>query len=81
MMNETMKPIYMDGKREAAIGDVVMIQGNVRCIVIGINGAFVKVLGIGTKMDTGVTFVLTPRYIHDHPASVCHYLEKQTLTL
>ncbi len=38
-----MKPIYSDGKTQARIGDVVMMNA-VRGIVIGMDGTFVKVL-------------------------------------
>ena len=75
------KATYTGGKPEARIGDVVIAPGEVRGIVIAVNGTFVKVLGIGTNIETGVTFVLTPRFLHDYPASECHYLEKQTLNL
>ena len=54
-------------------------SGDVRGIVIGMNGTFVKVLAIGTSKETGDTVVL--RYVHDYPASQCMYLEKQTLNL
>jgi hypothetical protein len=63
------------------IGDVVMPPGNMRGIVIAVNGTFVKVLGIGTNLETGETFVLPQRFVHDYPASQCMYLEKQTLNL
>ena len=76
-----MDTIYQDRKTKARIGDVVMVPGDMRGIVIAIKGTFVTVLGIGTKKDTGETFVLPQRYVHDFPASECHYLEKQTLTL
>ncbi len=78
-----MDAIYMnDGKQiKAGIGDVVMAPGNMRGIVIGVKGTFVTVLGIGTSMETGDTFVLSPRFIHDYPASECIYMEKQTLNL
>ena len=66
---------------KAQIGDVVMAPGNVRGIVIAVNEAFVTVLAIATTIATGVTFVLTPRYIHDFPAIECHFMEKQTLSL
>jgi hypothetical protein len=69
-----------DPKVVARIGDVVMGPGNVRAIVIGIDGTFVKILGIGTNIQTGETFVLPTRWIHDCPATECHYLEKQILT-
>ena len=36
-------------KRVAGIGDVVMAPGNLRGIVIGVNGTFVTVLAIGTS--------------------------------
>jgi len=71
----------MDGKQKAGIGNVVMIGGTTRCIVIDVDGTFVKVLGFGTNMETGVTAILSPRYIDRLPASECSYLEKQTLTL
>ena len=78
-----MDAIYMNhGKQiKAGIGDVVMAPGNMRGIVIGMKGIFVTVLGIGTSMETGDTFVLSPRFIHDYPASECIYMEKQTLNL
>jgi hypothetical protein len=70
----------MNGKGVAKIGHVVMTNpGAVRAIVIGINGTFVKVLGIGTHKDTGDTVVLD--WVHDMPASQCVLLEKQTLNL
>ncbi|HYL65205.1 MAG TPA: hypothetical protein VE077_21530 [Candidatus Methylomirabilis sp.] len=72
---------YMCGKQEPRIGDVVMAPGGMRAIVIGMNGTFVKVLGIGTSIETGETFVLPQRYVHDYPASDCTYLPKQTLNL
>lgn len=71
---------YMASTIEARIGDVVMV-GSMRGIVIGIEGSFVKILGIGTNVDTGETFVLPQRFVEDYPASQCHYLEKQTLSL
>jgi len=76
-----LEAIYMDQQRKAAVGDVVMSTGDVRAIVIGVQGTFVKILAIGTSKETGDTFVLTPRYIHDLPASQCHYLEDQKLNL
>lgn len=63
------------------IGDVVMVPGNIRAIVIGIEGTLVKILGIGTSKVTGETFVLQQRYVHDFPVSECYYMEKQTLSL
>ena len=75
-----MEPMYMNGKGVAKVGDVVMTSpGTVRAIVIGINGTFVKVLGIGIRKDTGDTVVLN--WVHDMPASDCVLLEKQTLNL
>jgi hypothetical protein len=68
-------------KIAARIGDVVMAPGNMRGIVIAVDGTMVKVLGIGTSKETGATFVLPQRYVHDYPASQCLYLEKQTLNL
>ena len=75
-----MEPTYMNGKGVAKIGHVVMTSpGTVRAIVIGINGTFVKVLGIGTHKDTGDIVVLD--WVHDMPASQCVLLDKQTLNL
>ncbi len=66
---------------EAGIGDVVMVPGNIRGIVIEVRGTFVKILAIGTSKKSGDTFVLNPRYIHDFLATDCSYLEKQILNL
>jgi hypothetical protein len=81
-----MEAIYMNKDKDekqikAGIGDVVMAPGNIRGIVMEVKGTFVTVLAIGTSKDTGDTYVLNPRYIHDFPASDCFYLEKQTLNL
>jgi hypothetical protein len=77
-----MEAIYMGDKNiHAGVGDVVMAPGNIRGIVIAVNGTFVTFLAIGTTTANGDTFVLTPRYIHDFPARECHYLEKQLLNL
>ena len=78
-----MEAVYMVGhdnhERVAAIGDVVMAPGNLRGIVIGVKATFVTVLAIApTNKETGETFVLAPRYVHDFPASDCYYLETQT---
>ena len=70
-----------DKKIKPRVGDVVMAPGDMRGIVIGIDGTFVKVLGIATSKNTGETFVLPQRFVQDYPASDCHYLEKQTLSL
>lgn len=67
-----MKATYMDGKREARIGDVVSVN-NMRGIVISVDGTFVNVLGIGTSKESGDTFVLPQRHIEKLPASSCHY--------
>jgi hypothetical protein len=48
------KAIYMDGKQEARIGDVVSANG-MRGIVISVDGTFLNVLGIGTSKETGDT--------------------------
>jgi hypothetical protein len=77
---QQVKPVYMDGKQEARIGDVVSANG-VRGIVVAIDGTFVNVLAIGTSKETGDTFVLPQRHIDKLPASRCHYLEKQILNL
>lgn len=76
-------PLTYDNKEKTAvqIGDVVMVPGNIRAIVIGMQGTFLKILGIGTSKVTGETFVLPQRYVHDFPVSECHYMEKQTLSL
>jgi hypothetical protein len=64
---------YMGEKHIAArVGDVVMAPGNMRGIVIAVKGISVTVLGIGTSKDTGDTFVLPQRFVHDYPASECH---------
>ena len=70
---------YMGDKIEPRIGDVIATPGEMRGIVISVDGMFVRVLGIGTSEETGDTFVLPQRFIHDCPASDCHYLEKQIL--
>ncbi len=70
-----------DPKVIARIGDVVMGPGDVRAIVIAIDGTFVTILGIGTSKDTGETFVLSSRWTDKCPADRCYYLEKQTLSL
>jgi hypothetical protein len=74
------KAIYMDGEREARIGDVVSVN-HMRGIVISVDGTSVSVLGIGTSIETGDTFVLPQRHIEKLPASRCHYMEKQVLNL
>lgn len=77
-----MDATYMGEKPiTARIGDVVMTPGTMRGIVIAMKGPFVTVLGIGTNKETGDTFVLPQRYIHDFPADQCMYLEKQLLNL
>lgn len=77
-----MDAIYMGEKqRVARVGNVVMVPGNVRGIVIEVKGTFVKFLGIGTKKDTGDTFVLQSPFVHDFTASECSYMEKQLLNL
>jgi hypothetical protein len=68
-------------KIKARVGDVVMGQGSVRGIVIGLEGTFVKVLAIGTSKETGDTFVLPQRHVDKIPASQCFYMEKQTLNI
>ena len=77
-----MEATYMgENPTKARVGDVVMAPGNIRGIVIALKGTFVTVLGIGTNMETGDTFVLEHRYVHDFPASECYYMEKQLLNL
>ncbi len=78
-----MDAIYMNHEKQikAGIGDVVMAPGNMRGIVIGVKGTFITVLGIGTSVETGDTFVLSPRFIHNYPASEYMYMEKQKLNL
>ncbi len=75
-----MTAIYIDGKQEARIGDVVSVDG-VRGIVISVDGALVNVLAIGTNKDTGDTAVLAQRHVMKAPASSCRYMEKQILNL
>ena len=82
IMEIAVEPTCMGDKQiKARIGDVVMAPGNMRGIVIGMDGTFVKVLGIGTSKETGDTFVLPQRFVHDYLASQCMYLEKQTWNL
>lgn len=76
-----MDSVYTDGKTKARVGDVVMAPGNMRGIVINVKESFVRVLGIGTSVETGDTFVLPQRYVHDFLAGDCMYMEKQTLNL
>ena len=77
-----MEAVYSNKtKIVARVGDVVMAPGNIRGIVIALEGTFVKVLAIGTSKDTGNTGVLPERYVHSFPANDCHYLDKQTLNL
>jgi hypothetical protein len=73
------KAIYMDGKQESRVGDVVSVNNNMRGIVISVDGTFVDVLGIGTSKETGDTFVLPQRHIEKLPASRCQYMQKQLL--
>jgi len=81
IMEITLEPPTYTGDKQikARIGDVVMTPGDVRGIAI--ESTFVKVLAIGTSKETGDTFVLPQRHVHDYPASQCMYLEKQTLNL
>ena len=61
----------MGGKHiKARIGDVMMTPGNVRGIVIGMNGTFVKVLAIGTSKETADTVVLRT-FMTIQPANAC----------
>jgi hypothetical protein len=81
--------VYGDeSKTEAKIGDMVMMPGSVRGIVSAIEGTFVTVIGIGTDLQTGATFVLPgpaagrdARFIKSVPASDCVLLEKQLFNL
>jgi hypothetical protein len=68
-------------KRVPQIGDVVMVPGNIRSIVIGISEPSVKIFRIGTSAETGEPPVLQPPYVHDVHASECVYMKKQTLSL
>jgi hypothetical protein len=68
-------------KTVVRIGDVVMAPGSMRGIVIGFKGGLVTVLGIGTRIETGETFVLPQRFVHDYPVGECTYLKKQMLSL
>jgi hypothetical protein len=74
----TLKPNYMNGKGEAKLGHVVMTQGNIRAIVIGIVGTFVKVHGFGTHKESGEIVVLN--WVNELPASQCVLLDDQTLS-
>jgi hypothetical protein len=72
-------PHYMNQKGVAKVGDLVMGPGNVRALVLKIEGTFVKIIGIGVKRETGEVTVL--QWVTDCPASECVLLESQTLTL
>jgi len=76
---------YMHGPNEKEVTprveDVVVRPGNVRGIVIALKGSFVTMLAIGTSKETGDTFVLPQRFVHDYPASECMYVEPQRLNL
>ena len=73
---------YNDGtKTVVQLGDVVMAPGGMRGIVFGIEGIVLKVLGIGRSNDSGDMIVLSPRAVHEYPASACSYLPKQILDL
>ena len=81
---EKEKAMYAGDKLiEARVGDVVEGPRCMRAIVIGVNGTFVKLLGIETN-EIGNTVVASDpsnksrRWIQDSPAGECRYLEKQT---
>jgi hypothetical protein len=74
-MDET----YSDNKTKPRIGDVVMGPGTIRGIVIEVKDTFVKVLAIATRKETGDTFVLPQRFVHDVPVADCMYMEPQRL--
>jgi hypothetical protein len=73
-----LEPTYMNGKGVAQVGHVVMTPGNVRAVVIGIEGTFVQVHGFGTHKETGDIVVLN--WVHNLPASECVLLDDQTLS-
>jgi hypothetical protein len=76
-----MEAIYSNKDRTilAAVGDIVMVPGSQRGIVIDIRGTFVKAIVIAAVKETGETVALKPRYISEFSARDCTYLENQTL--
>ena len=69
-----MEATYLDGKRAAEVGDVVMAGGNQRSVVVDVSGTFVTIIAIGRSEETGKTVVLPPAV--DWPARKCSYIEK-----
>ena len=69
-----MEATYMDGKRAAEVGDVVMAGGNQRSLVVDVSGTFVTIIAIGLSKETGKAVVLPPA--DDCPACKCSYIEK-----
>ncbi len=69
-----MEATYMDGKRAAEVGDVVMAGRNERSVVVDVSGTFVTIIPIGLSKDTGKAIVLPPA--DDCPARQCSYIEK-----
>jgi hypothetical protein len=72
-----MKPIYSNKDRTivAAVGDIVMVPGPERGIVIGIRGTFVKVIVIVAVKETSDVVALKPLYISEFSARDCTYVD------
>jgi hypothetical protein len=73
-----LEPSYMNGKGVAKIGHIVMTPGNVRALVTGIDGTFLRVHGFGTHKETGELVILA--WVYDLPAGECILLEDQALS-
>ena len=74
-----LEPTYMNGKGVVQIGNVVTTPDNVRAVVIGTDGSFVRVHGFGTHRETGDIVVLN--WVHDLPASECVLLDPYAVKL
>lgn len=76
-----MEAIYSNKDRAivAAVGDIVLVPGSQRGIVIDIRGTFVKVIVIAAIKETNDAIALKPRYISEFSARDCAYIENQTL--
>ena len=69
-----MEATYLDGKRAAEVGDVVMVGGNQRSVVVDVTGTFVSIIPFGLSKETGKAEVLPPA--DDCPTRKCSYVEK-----
>ena len=66
-----MEPLYMNDRGIAKVGNIVMMPGYVRGVVIAVKGTFVRIRAFGYK-DTGEKVWLN--FVHDFPASQCVFL-------